>query len=204
MTTSTQSRYLGRLGRALDWRFDRLQTEYLAGSAAARAQLAQLRRGLGKTAGSVPEIWEITIGAVPRSMQWDRDEPSFAEQAAHAALTLFALHQQSMSGPAHMPEVSFGQAVGRLARSDPDRGQAVTRRFMAVATATTVDEILQHVRGLVTQLRGRNEGFDYAGFADDILSLLYGSKDVRLVWGRDFYRNHQVTDKPETTDEAKE
>ncbi|ORV18167.1 type I-E CRISPR-associated protein Cse2/CasB [Mycobacterium celatum] len=196
MTTSTagspsQSRILGQLGRALDWRFDHLQSEYLAGSPSARADLATLRRALGKTAGSVPEVWEYTIAAVPESLQWDRDEPSYAEQAAHAALTLFALHLQSMSGPAHVRGVSFGRAVGRLARMEGRSADAVTRRFMAVATAQSIDEILVHVRGLVTQLRSVGQGFDYARFADDALWLLNPrrSKDVRIAWGRDFYRS---------------
>lgn len=199
MTTSTtgspsrmaQSRTLGQLGRALDWRFDRLQSEYLAGSPSARTELAKLRRALGKTAGSVPEVWEYTVTAVPQSLQWDRDEPSYAEQAAHAALTLFALHLQSMSAPAHLHGVSFGRAVGRLARIEGRSADAVTRRFMAVATASSIDEILVHVRGLVTQLRSVGQGFDYAQFADDVLRLLnpQRSKDVRLAWGRDFYRS---------------
>ena len=123
------------LGRALDWRLDRLQAEYLAGSPRARADLAKLRRALGKPAGSVPEAWEYTVGAVPESLRWDRDEPTRAEQAAHAALTLFAMHQQSMPVAAHVPGVSLGRAVGVLAAGGEQSADAVTRRFMAVATS---------------------------------------------------------------------
>lgn len=108
-----------------------------------RADLARLRRALGKPAGSVPEVWAYTVGAVPESLRWDRDEPSRAEQAAHAALTLFAMHQQSMPVPAHMHGVSLGRAVGQLAAGGEQSADAVTRRFMAVATATSVDEALE-------------------------------------------------------------
>ncbi|GFG76631.1 type I-E CRISPR-associated protein Cse2/CasB [Mycobacterium botniense] len=214
MTTSTtdsplqpaQSRILGRLGRALDWRVDHLQSEYLAGSPSARAELAKLRRALGKTAGSVPEVWEYTFAAVPEALQWDRDEPSYAEQAAHAALTLFALHLQSMSGPAHLHGVSFGSAVGHLARMEGRSADAVRRRFMAVATASSIDEILVHVRGLVTQLRSVGQGFDYARFADDVLRLLnpQRSKNVRLAWGRDFYRSDSHVNASATEPETPE
>src|SRR5687767_6059820 len=106
-------RRLGPLGRALAWRLDRLQSEYLAGLPAARADMARLRRGLGKPVGDLPEIWELTVGAVPAGLAGGA-RPSSAEHAAHAALTLYATHQQSSSTPMHVPAVSFGRAVGQL------------------------------------------------------------------------------------------
>ncbi|PRX51081.1 CRISPR-associated Cse2 family protein [Prauserella shujinwangii] len=192
-TTATETgrqRRLGVLGRALTGRIDRLQTAYLRDQPAAKASLAQLRRGLGKPAGSVPEIWALTVGAVPPELVWRDDEPSHAEQAAHAALTLYALHQQSLPVPAHVPGTSFGHAVGRLRDNESRSEEAVTRRFMAVATAESMDELLVHVRGLVTQLRAHRYGFDYARFADDLHDLLRpgGAQRVRLAWGRAFYR----------------
>lgn len=183
-------RRLGRLGHALDWRIARLQKEYLRGSPAARADLARLRRGLGKPAGSVPEIWALTVGAVPQELSWDRDEPSRAERAAHAAITLYALHQQSMTVAAHDAAVSFGRAVGGLRHSGTWSEEAVTRRFMAVATAESIEEVLVHARGLITQLRAERKPTDYARFADDLFGLLTPTRaqSVRLRWGRDFYR----------------
>ncbi|WP_433664691.1 type I-E CRISPR-associated protein Cse2/CasB [Nocardia sp. CA-128927] len=199
-------RRLGLLGAALDWRLNRLQEEYLRGSPLARAELAKLRRGLGKSAGSVPEIWDSTIAAVPTSLHgedgFDDSEPSIAEQAAHATLTLFAAHQQSMSVRAHLSQVSFGRAVGNLAQSEGRSAEAVTRRFMAVATAQSISEVLTHIRGLVTQLRTAKQGFDYARLADDITGLLTPGRaqQVRLAWGREFYRTPAPSDvEPEPT-----
>jgi CRISPR system Cascade subunit CasB len=189
-------RRLGPLGLALDRRIQSIQKEYLRGSPGARADLAKLRRGLGKPAGTVPEIWDLTLAAVPPELTWDRDEPSRAEQASHAALTLYALHQQSMSGPAHVPGVGFGEVVGRLGRGDGPSEAAVTRRFMAVATAESVDEVLTHVRGLVTQLKRAGRGLDYAQFADDVIALLTPGREtpVRLAWGRGYYRTARDKD----------
>ncbi len=189
------SRWLGSLGHAVDHRLDRLQADYLRGSPRARADVAKLRRALGKPAGTVPEVWEYTLAAVPASLQWDRDEPNRAEQAAHAALTLFALHQQSMTAPAHRPGTSFAEAVGHLRHHEQRSEQAVTRRFLAVATAGSMEEMLTHIRGLVAQLRAARIGFDYARLADDLMSLLNSQRAqrVRLAWGRDFYRT-QPTD----------
>lgn len=201
VSTHRTDRWLGRLGKALDSRLDRLQADYLAGSPRARADIAKLRRALGKPAGTVPEVWEYTIALLPAGLQWDRDEPSRAEQAAHAALTLFALHQQSMTVPAHQHSVSIGRAVGRLAQTEERSHQAVTRRFMAVATAGSVEEMLTHIRGLITQLRSAQIGFDYARLADDLLGLLTPGRaqQVRLAWGRDFYRTTATPEPTATT-----
>jgi CRISPR system Cascade subunit CasB len=117
------------------------------------------------------------------------------------------MHQQSMPGPAHVHGVSLGRAVGQLAAGGEQSADAVTRRFMAVATATSVDEALVHIRGLVAQLRSAQRGFDYARLADDLVKLLNPERaeTVRLAWGRDFYRTRPVsTDTPETHDTTEE
>jgi CRISPR system Cascade subunit CasB len=206
-TPPRSRRRLGRLGKALDWRLNRLQEEYLRGSASARADLARLRRGLGKPTGSVPEIWELTIAAVPTSLLTDSDgdEPSVPEHAAHAVFTLFAAHLQSMPVAAHVSETSFGTAVRHLTRLEGRSEEAVARRFMAVATAQSIDEVLVHIRGLVTQLRSAKKGFDYARLADDLSDLRTPGRAqrVRLAWGRDFYRTQHSTE-PDLADDEPE
>lgn len=203
-------RRLRALGKALDPRIHQLQRQYLAQSSWARAELAKLRRGLGKQAGSVPEIWDLTVGSVPASSVrvsgWVTDDPTPAEQAAHAALTLYAAHQQSLTVPMHVPGVSFGSAVRRLAGHDARSEEAVVRRFMAAATAESVDELLTHVRGLIKQLRTARVGFDYARFADDIDGLLSPARaqSVRLSWGRAFYRTDRSDDSTAPTDNTED
>ena len=73
---------------------------------------------------------------------------------------------------------------------------------MAVATATSVDEALVHIRGLVAQLRSAQRGFDYARLADDLLKLLNPERaeSVRLAWGRDFYRITTAADEDSSTE----
>lgn len=199
-------RPLGTLGDALHPHLARLQNEYLRNPPlpAARANLAQLRRGVGKPAGSVPELWPLTLALVPESLSWDGDEPGRAEEATHAAMTLYALHQQSTSRPMHQPGRSFGHAVGTLRGSDKWGEEAVARRFMCAATAESIGGILTHVRGLVTQLRAAEQGLDYARLADDFVGLLTPGRtqSVRMRWGRDFYRNTPETAEASTDNSA--
>lgn len=190
-TTAAEGRWLGELGKALERRLNQLQHDYLSDRPIGRANLARLRRGLGKPAGDVPEIWELTIGGLPEKLAGRNDAPSRAEQAAHLALTLYALHQQSQRVGMHQPAISIGRAVGKLREAPDVSSEAVVRRFMAVSTAQSVDEVVVHVRGLITQLRSHAIGLDYARFADDLRSLLTPGYEtqVRLRWGRDFYRS---------------
>ena len=52
------------------------------------------------------------------------------------------------------------------------------------------DELLHHARGLVQLLRVERQGFDYGIFADDLVRIQIPERrdDVRLRWGRAFYR----------------
>jgi CRISPR system Cascade subunit CasB len=61
---------------------------------AVKATLARLRRGIGKTPGSLPDLWEITLSDLPEALQGIGEEPTHGEWAVHTALTLYALHQQ--------------------------------------------------------------------------------------------------------------
>ncbi|BCK56230.1 type I-E CRISPR-associated protein Cse2/CasB [Nocardia wallacei] len=208
-TTTVERKYrLGDLGRFLDPRLTQLQDNLLRGVPAARADLARLRRGVGKPVGDVPEIWNLTVGDMPDHVRWSRgesypavwDDATRTEQAAHAAMTLFAVHQQSMTVRAHKPGTTFGTAVAQLKIRKTANTEAVTRRFTALATAETVEEFLTHARGLITQLRGEGLGFDYARFADDVVALLTPGRQVtvRLAWGRDFHRT-TTESTPKTT-----
>lgn len=160
---------------------------------AAKATAAKLRRALTRPAGSVPEVWEITLGGLPESLVGHSDDPTAAEQAAHTALCLFAIHQQSQGTRMHQPEWGLGRSLRVLHRElggadDLDSGPLI-RRFNALSTADSRDEMLWHLRGLITQLRAKGTPLDYGRLARDLYrySVPEYRDSVRLRWGRDFY-----------------
>ena len=192
--------YDGRLtevGRLVDGRVTRLMAGLASGGASAAASLAQLRAAVDREPGTVPAIWGLTIDGVPgRPVD---DEPTAQERAVHAALTLFAVHQQARPQPMHQRGVGFGQAVARLEAQllGPQARQsghvsAVRRRFDAIATATTFPEAVHHLRGVVTQLRTASPPvpLDYGQLADDLFALQHPARvrSVRLRWARQYYR----------------
>jgi len=168
----------------------RIQGGYLRRpqSAWSRASLAQLRRGVGRDVGAVPEILELTVN--PDAPPAWSDAPTRDEIAVHTAMTLYAVHQQSQLLPMHASRVSFGSALGAIRYVDGKENAGVVRRFQAMGTASSLEELVHHARSLITMLRSANRGFDYGQFAEDLVMFQKpGRADrVRLKWGRDFYR----------------
>lgn len=181
-----------------------LQQQHLAESSAARAALARLRRGVGRPVGALPELLPYVLNpSAPPTRQAD---PTADEIAAYTALTLYAVHQQSQASPMHVPSVAFGQALSRLRGSGADENPGVVRRFQAMTTASSFDEVVHHARGLVTLLRTAGLGFDYGRFARDLVDLQNPRRadGVRLTWGRDFYRVAPHPDQPAAPDATEE
>ncbi len=171
-------------------RISKLQRGYLGDRSDAVATLARLRRGVGKPAGSVLDIVEYTH-AEEFVRGWDDDTPSYAENAAHVAMTLYAVHQQSQRNAMHAPGRRFGTAVRRLAPDARPDGP-VARRFAALGTADSFTELSHHLRGLVQLMRTARIPLDYGQLARDLwLWQLPGrASRVRLRWGRDFHFPH--------------
>ena len=98
--------------RLARWKADR-------NDARIRGELANLRRGIGHTPGEQPELWGALFDGFPEELMSQNGEPTWAEWAVSAALTLYALHQQGKSigeAPMSVEGASLGRAVRRLAK----------------------------------------------------------------------------------------
>lgn len=181
-------RPLRRIGQLVDSRIAPLQEHYLANTSAGVADLAALRRAAAVEPGSDPRVWALTVADVAFGADLG-DDPTDEERAVHAAMTLYAVHQQSQRERMHRPGWGLGRAVRTLGQRVGNE-DAVRRRFEALGTAATFAELMEHSRGLVRQFRSEAVSLDYGQFADDLLSLQSPTRAgaVRLRWGRDYYR----------------
>ncbi|MCK9929611.1 type I-E CRISPR-associated protein Cse2/CasB [Frankia sp. Mgl5] len=147
------------------------------------ADLAALRRGAGRDPGTVPQMWRYYTTLNQEG--WGT--PGL--RAEHAALVLFAMHQQSQTRLMHAAGVGLGAAVRCLRESDKFSSDAVDRRFEAAATATSLSEASYHLRGLVRQLRGLPQPLDYTRLYWDLLSWQNPDRigQVRRRWGSQYF-----------------
>lgn len=173
----------------------RLQRNYLdrpesIEGAEARRTLAELRKSAAREFGTDPLALQHVLSTLTPPLSEGEvgsgDAPSPSESAAYYALTLFALHMQSATTPAHSEERSFAMACGRLqAISDSGSFKA---RFDAMQTAREDTSRLIHLRTLVSLLKSEKLAFDYGALAADLRSLQNPARrdGVLLRWGRDF------------------
>jgi len=177
-----------------------LESGISRGTSSTTATLARLRRAVNEAPGAVPEVWSITLGGLPEQLVGKTDAPSWGETAVHSALALFAIHQQGKSEFMHMKAHGLGTAVRRFIQTkDPqggfDESSPVLRRFNALSTADSVDELLWHLRSLLTQLRSASISIDFVALAANIFDFHFpDSRDsVRLNWGRQLYAGPAAT-----------
>lgn len=165
-----------------------------------RAQLAQLRKGVGKQPGDMPELWGTLFSEMPEELMSKNGEPTSGEEAIYIALTTYAWHQQGKDmreQNMHKQGISLGQALAGLASEDADDKERIGKRLKMFATASNINVAARHLLGLVSLLNSENIGMDYARLAVD----LYGLQDkddahkVRLIWGQDFYRKSTIEEK---------
>lgn len=176
-------------------------------SARARADLAQLRQLDAADPAADVRSWQLTLGSVSPELHGKTDAPNAAERAVHSALVLYAIHAQSAKGPVHAPRVRLGQAVREFAdkqKPDDPTDAAIVARFHACAQAASYGQLIRHLRGLITLLRGAELPLDYELLAQDLYRAQKpdGMRDVRLRWGRSFHyvKTNTDTQESETAD----
>lgn len=158
-------------------------------SGIAKAQLAQLRRGIGKKPGEIPELWGGFLMELPEDLMSQGSEPSASEWAIYTAMTIYAYHQQGNVQSVHSDELRLGKAVRQLVKTSEDE-ERVLRRFQCLATSANMEELSHYLRSMIGLFRSENISLDYIDLTKDLYYYQFenGAPKVRLKWGQDFYR----------------
>jgi CRISPR system Cascade subunit CasB len=165
----------------------------------AGAELAVLRKGIGRDVG---DVWQMSRHYRSVTKGGGTSNRLAAE---HAALSLFAVHQQSQTSPMHSAGTGLGTAARRLhtpaekarateASQQPAEGkfseEAINRRMGQIATSSSVTELVAHLRGLVTMLRTIQQPLDYTRLRQQIERWHYpdARTGIRAQWGSQFFQ----------------
>ncbi|MEU1126069.1 type I-E CRISPR-associated protein Cse2/CasB [Streptomyces sp. NPDC005899] len=178
-----------------------LQRGYLADQSREVAALARLRRGAGREAGQLPDLWSL-IDTGPLHAPPDGARPLSerdlvrAEDALHVALTLWALHQQSRPTGMHQPDRrdtrrGLGTAVRRMMKPG-EIDEPLRKRLVRAGTAPDLASLGQRLRDIVVLLRREDIPLDYALLAGQLYTWQRpgGADTVRREWGRSFHAWH--------------
>ncbi len=172
----------------------------------ARAALANLRRGVGRRPGELPQLYGELLQDMPKEMYSAGSKPSYAEWAVYMALTLYAMHQQGKdvkTDNMNRENVSLGNAASELV-TDMDDTERIWKRLYVVASSDDMQEMSYHIRSLVKLLRDKDIPLDYPQLAKDL--YLYQLSDesaeqIRLKWGQDFYKKRTDENKEDNNNE---
>ena len=178
-------------------RVSRLQNGVLSQRHDAIADMARLRRAANTTPGSDPDVWVVEFDGMPDELIGRGPEPSHAEWAVHAALTLYAQHQQSKSTEMHRVDrehgtYKFGNAmrelVARTTRGDDE--PMMPRRLQSMMKAQKIEGTIHYARQLVSLLRANSIPIDYGLFAGQLLEHQNPCRQeyVRREWSREWTR----------------
>lgn len=167
------------------FKIDYLQS--ISDTGAGRRIMANLRHGIDKMPGEMPEIWGVIFATIPKELKGHR-EASDAEWAVYTALTLYAFHQQGKDKCMNEKDMSVGRATAHLVK-DEDDIERITNRLNLVVTSVSQKDLSYHLRGVVQLLKSKDISLDYAKLAKNLYQFcnqeLAGS--IKLSWGRDFY-----------------
>ena len=161
-----------------------------------RAELAELRHGIGHAPGELPMLWGAFLSDLPEELYGWNGDPSDAQWAVYIALTMFALHQQGhdiSSDMMHKSGARFGSAVRMLAPTFDESNDDLKRirnRFNKILTAADMPELSHHLRGMINLLSKDGIKLDYADLAVDLCRFAHpeNKSKVMLKWGQDFCR----------------
>ncbi|MFE9387572.1 type I-E CRISPR-associated protein Cse2/CasB [Streptomyces sp. NPDC007025] len=186
------------------------QRDYLADTPAAVAALARLRRGAGREAGQLPDLWDLVDTAplhdVPEGARpLSERQLVCAEDALHTAMTLWALHQQSRPAGIHQPgnrshQRGLGAAVHRMMQQS-EVNEPLRKRLVRAGTAPDLTALAQRLRDIVVLLRREDIAQDYALLAGQLYTWQQegGADTVRREWGRSFHAWHEPAPDEDTT-----
>lgn len=171
--------------------------------------LADLRHADAAHAGTDPALWEITLGHLPEDLVGHGASPAtYAERAVHAAVVLYAIHQQSRPSPMHAKAIGLGQAVRMLSArrsTSTEWDPGTVSRFQHLCRAQQWAIRIENLRGLVTLMRSEDVPLDYGRLAADLWRLQTSASDrVLLDWGRQLHHvpSHDQNPSTDSTDQG--
>lgn len=161
-----------------------------------KAILANLRKGVGKNPGELPQVFPIIFEDLPEVFMSRNGVPTKEEWACYIALTLFSWHQQSHDTHLELVHTSNDQSMGRALRCLADQSEdtnseaRMLKRLQVLVSSMDIKEFAYHSRNIVKLFSSSNVKMNYASFAADVYEWQFpeSNTNVGLRWGQDFYR----------------
>lgn len=158
-----------------------------------RAALAALRRGLGRTPGSVPEMFRYVTPSFRASTSRRQEDNMFIVASLFG---LYPRHSASTRSPLQALQVLKGERDSAGNRVlNPERESSIDKRVMALLNAG-IDELPTHLRHIIHLLNSseRQPAINYEKLLRDLGSWDAPDRWVQRNWARDWWADYRPTD----------
>lgn len=156
-----------------------------------KATMAAIRNSIGKPLSETIEIWPLVFENLPEEFLSATGRVTDQEKSILTALQFYALHQQGKNEDVSNLKTdkwdNIGTSLSNLRQQD---SVSMDRRFNAMITSSSYEELIQHLRQLIKLLKSKTQAkVNYAKLADDLFWFLRGSQEnVRIRWAQSYYR----------------
>ena len=158
-----------------------------------KATLSNLRNSVGRSSVENLEGIKLLYEFIPEEFYTKYSKLTFEENAILTTLQLYAIHQQSEDESVNDTEKkdgwdNVGESISEM--RNEDNFLSLDRRFNAMITSQSFEELSNHLRQLIKILKGTKEliKVNYPKLAQDLYDFARGYDErVRLNWSRAYY-----------------
>ncbi|WP_304083602.1 type I-E CRISPR-associated protein Cse2/CasB [Peptostreptococcus stomatis] len=158
-----------------------------------KSTLAKFRNSIGKNLENSMDLWPILFEELPKEYLGNGKSITKEENAILLTLQLYALYLQGSSilltnseNEEKFKNIGFSLKILRT-----DDSISADRRFSAMITSTTIEELANHMRHMIKILKSKypNTYIDFPKLSEDIYWFSRGYEErVRLSWAREYFR----------------
>lgn len=158
-----------------------------------RADLANIRKSIGRPIAQSIETWAILFEYMPEEFLSKSGRMTDEEKVILNTVQLYAIHQQGKNGSVnYTPEDKKSYNLGDSLRNLRTEGNQVSvdRRFNTMINSSTFEELVYNLRQMIQLLKSKTTAkIDYVQLSNDLYWFLKGQKEtVRLRWAQAFYK----------------
>ena len=158
-----------------------------------KATLSNLRNSVGRPSAENLEGIKLLYQFIPEEFYTKYSKLTYEENAILTTLQLYAIHQQSEVYSVNNTEKkdgwdNVGESIAEIRTED--NFLSLDRRFNAMITSQSFEELSNHLRQLIKILKGSKDivKINYPKLSRDLYDFARGYDErVRLNWSRAYY-----------------
>lgn len=158
-----------------------------------KATLSNLRNSVGRPSAENLEGIKLLYQFIPEEFYTKYSKLTYEENAILTTLQLYAIHQQSEIDSVNNTEKkdgwdNVGESIAEIRTED--NFLSLDRRFNAMITSQSFEELSNHLRQLIKILKGSKDivKINYPKLSKDLYDFARGYDErVRLNWSRAYY-----------------